>query len=123
MIEDSESVWNSLRRENETLNTGYEKIASCKAQLQEEDETYGNLLKEQMSAFSPALNFVQAFLEKAKKEIDGEQNKRCFSLLQEALEKLRKQVLNNEQEMDRLRRNINSMRNEVSQLKVQLNSL
>ena len=112
-----------MRKENETLNTGHEKISSCKDQLLEEDEAYSNRLSEQVNAFSPGLSFVQSFLEKAKQEIEGEQNKKCFRLLQEALDILRKQSLSNDQEMDRLRRGINSMRNEVEQLKVKLRSL
>lgn len=122
-IEEYKSSKRTLEKENRELDIGYSRILTAKKRIIEEDENYVREIKKKARFFSPALKCVHSFYDSVQGLVNGIQNQNSLSLLQDALDKIKKQSASNEASIERLNNSIYTASEEIKRLRIRLDSL
>lgn len=122
-LEECRSRKKRLEDENVELSSGYDKFIKVKNQIIEENNAYVQSLRKKAGTFTAALSCVHSFCDSVQNLINGEQNQGCLSSLDEAISKIKKQIIDNDNSIIFLNEEINSINCELRELRVQLSSL
>lgn len=113
----------SKKRENAELDIGYDKFIKVKNQIIEENDRYLQALNKNAKSFSSSVTCVRTFCDSAQELICGKENQRSISSLNEGANKIKKQILDNDDSIEILNKKIVQIKAEINDIRMQLNNL